>query len=100
MACIGCGFGGTKQTSKKLPLALAEMKQILESKGFIYVGQCNCHGPVSYTYEHPSVGLWRMEVSATTWWVKNLNRPNPNWNIITYGNQSQFEGALKQYFNI
>ena len=78
------------------------MIEKLLSRGFIFVGSCNCHGKTSNTYEHPNIPLWRMEafIDGTVFWVKVLNRPNPNWQIVTSGGVHQFEENLNKYFKI
>lgn len=76
------------------------MKEQLIALGFIFVGSCNCHGETSFTCEHPKVPLWRMEVSSKVFWVKVLNRPNPNWQIVTTGGVHQFQENLNKYFKL
>lgn len=78
------------------------MIQTLLSRGFIFVGSCNCHGQTSNTYEHPQVPNYRMEafLDGSVFWVKVLNRPNPNWQVVTWGGKQIFEENLNKYFKI
>lgn len=97
MVNFNCSHCGIKSHTKKLRV---EMKEILLSRGFKFVGSCACNCGHEEAFAHDNHPGLRIHICPGRFWVKQKTPPNVNWSTIDFGAVRRFEEALMKYFTV